>query len=84
MMCLNMDFFFFIHLLETSGHFCLFLAELGLCSCVGFFSSGGEQGRLELQCEGSSLQRLFLWWSMGSNVHKLQQLQLTGSRAQPQ
>ena len=41
-----MDFFFFIHLLETSGHFCLFLAELGLCSCVGFFSSGGEQGRL--------------------------------------
>ena len=31
---------------KLSGHFYLFLAELGLCSCVGFYSSGGEQGRL--------------------------------------
>lgn len=31
---------------KLSGHFYLFLAELGLCNCVGFYSSGGEQGRL--------------------------------------
>ena len=64
-------------------YYCLFLAALGLCSCMWAFSGCGKRG-LQLQPTGFSLRWLFLLQSMGSRVLGLQQLGLAGSRAQAQ
>ena len=49
----------------------LFLAVLGVCCCTQVFCRFGEQGLLQLQRAGPSLQWLLLW-SKGSGAHSLQ------------
>ena len=60
----------------------LFLAVLGLHSCVGFSPVAASQGYSLLQCMGFSLLWLLLLYSTGSRTCGLQQLQFLGSRAQ--
>ena len=60
-------------LLESPLHVCyLFLAELGLCCCVGFSLPAVRGDHLQLRCTGVSGWWLLLGWSRGLGAPGLQ------------
>ena len=62
----------------------LFLAKLGLHCCARAFSSCGERGLLFVVVHGLLIAVASLVAEHGLQAHRLQQLRLTGSRAQAQ
>ena len=77
-----------IHFLKKNIYLFIFIfgSAGSLLLLAGSFSHCGEQGLLQLQCSGFSLQQLLLLQSTGPRVLRLQQLwaqylQLMGSRA---
>ena len=62
----------------------LFLAALGLCCCTWAFSTCSEQGLLFIAVRGLLIAVASLVAEHGLQAHGLQQLWLSGSRAQDQ